>query len=41
MEMFEKDMDLMFTNARTYNVEGSSVYMDAEELQVTNSSHPS
>ena len=25
----------MFSNAKTYNVEGSAVYLDADELQVT------
>lgn len=35
MEAFEKDMNLMFSNAKTYNVEGSAVYLDADELQVT------
>ncbi|GJJ78572.1 hypothetical protein EMPS_10931 [Entomortierella parvispora] len=33
MEAFEKDMNLMFLNAKTYNVEGSAVYLDADELQ--------
>ncbi|TCD61184.1 hypothetical protein EIP91_008809 [Steccherinum ochraceum] len=30
---FEKDWRLMFNNARTYNQEGSWVYVDAEEME--------
>ncbi|KAF9979609.1 hypothetical protein BGZ75_009428 [Mortierella antarctica] len=33
LEAFEKDMNLMFENAKLYNAEGSDVYLDAEELQ--------
>ncbi|KAG0249999.1 hypothetical protein BG011_008729 [Mortierella polycephala] len=33
LELFEKDMNLMFENAKLYNAEGSDVYLDAEELQ--------
>lgn len=31
---FEQDFHLMFDNARTFNEEGSSVYEDADEMQV-------
>ena len=30
---FREDMRLMFNNARTYNQEGSWVYVDAEEME--------
>ncbi|KAF9958085.1 hypothetical protein BGZ70_009312 [Mortierella alpina] len=33
LEAFEKDVNLMFENAKLYNAEGSDVYLDAEELQ--------
>ncbi|KAG0241333.1 hypothetical protein BGX31_001232, partial [Mortierella sp. GBA43] len=33
LEKFEKDVNLMFENAKHYNAEGSSVYLDAETLQ--------
>ncbi|ORZ27532.1 Bromodomain-containing protein [Lobosporangium transversale] len=33
MELFEKDMNQMFDNAKIYNAEGSEVYSDAETLQ--------
>ncbi|KAF9084728.1 hypothetical protein BGX23_010265 [Mortierella sp. AD031] len=33
MESFEKDINLMFDNAKQYNAEGSDVYLDAEILQ--------
>lgn len=31
--MFKDDWQLMFNNARTYNQEGSWVYVDAEEME--------
>lgn len=34
LDDFVADFYLMFDNARTYNAEGSSVYADAEELNV-------
>ncbi|KAG0206411.1 hypothetical protein BGX28_002127 [Mortierella sp. GBA30] len=33
LEAFEKDVNLMFENAKQYNAEGSDVYLDAVELQ--------
>ena len=33
MEALRSDFHLMFNNARTYNQEGSIVWIDAEELQ--------
>ncbi|KAF9997773.1 hypothetical protein BGZ65_006652, partial [Modicella reniformis] len=33
LERFEKDVNLMFDNAKHYNAEGSVVYLDAETLQ--------
>ncbi|KAK3819787.1 MAG: hypothetical protein J3Q66DRAFT_162612 [Benniella sp.] len=33
LERFEKDVNLMFDNAKHYNAEGSNVYLDAETLQ--------
>ncbi|KAG0309630.1 hypothetical protein BGZ98_000039 [Dissophora globulifera] len=33
LESFEKDVNLMFDNAKLYNAEGSDVYLDAEALQ--------
>ncbi|KAI8605592.1 hypothetical protein EDD21DRAFT_363239 [Dissophora ornata] len=33
LESFERDINLMFENAKHYNAEGSDVYLDAEELQ--------
>jgi ATP-dependent helicase STH1/SNF2 len=32
---FENDFHLMFNNARTFNEEGSYVYEDADEMQVS------
>ncbi|CAG8594413.1 12375_t:CDS:10 [Cetraspora pellucida] len=32
-ESFESDLDLMFENAKKYNVEGSQIYNDAKSLQ--------
>ena len=34
LEEFEKAMDLMVSNATTYNIEGSQVYEDALYLKV-------
>lgn len=33
MQMYRDDWRLMFNNARTYNQEGSWVYVDAEEME--------
>ncbi|KAF7437300.1 hypothetical protein PC9H_004139 [Pleurotus ostreatus] len=33
VQMFKDDWQLMFNNARTYNQEGSWVYVDAEEME--------
>lgn len=33
----KRDIDLMFNNAKLYNVEGSGIYMDAADLQVDSS----
>ncbi|KAJ8520347.1 hypothetical protein ONZ45_g2821 [Pleurotus djamor] len=33
VQMFKDDFQLMFRNARTYNQEGSWVYVDAEEME--------
>ena len=38
LESFEDDFDLMFENAKQYNAEGSDVYLDAEDLQVRETS---
>jgi ATP-dependent helicase STH1/SNF2 len=34
LKSFQTDMDLLFTNAREYNVEGSEIYNDSVSLQV-------
>ena len=33
LDAYRKDWQLMFSNARTYNQEGSWVYVDAEEME--------
>ena len=32
-KLFQQDLDLLFSNAKTYNIEGSQVHMDAAILQ--------
>ena len=40
-ERFHRDMLQLFTNAKLYNVEGSSVYNDAVELEAVFRAQPS
>ena len=40
-EYFEEDVKVMVANAKTYNQEGSEVYMDAESIWVLTAILPS